>query len=304
MFVIPDNFVNHMLIFHEEKGQQWLDRLPAIFSACQQRWNITILPPFGNLSFHYVAPAVCADGTLAVVKACSPTGEFLQEAEALRLFNGHGMVRLLAYDSADEVMLLERLRPGIMVKDVKDDEKATSYMASTMRRLWRPTPEQHSFPTVEQWGKGFERLHERYNGGSGPFPPKLLAEAESLYAELSASMGERVLLHGDLHQENVLSSELDGWVAIDPKGLIGEPAYEVGPMLHNSLPDLLEMHNPGKVLARRIDQLSEELGLDRTRVRGWGLAQAVLSVWWSVEDEGEMWEDALTCARLLAEIKR
>jgi streptomycin 6-kinase len=131
----------------------------------------------------------------------------------------------------------------------------------------------------------------------------LLEEAEILFAELSISMAEPVLLHGDLHHDNILAAERQPWLAIDPKGLVGEPAYEVGAWLRNPLPQLLHRPQPGRVLARRIDQFVEELGLDRTRVRDWGMAQAVLSVWWSIEDTGQVWDDALACAELLAAIK-
>jgi len=115
-------------------------------------------------------------------------------------------------------------------------------------------------------------------------------------------MDEPVLLHGDLHQENILAARRQPWLAIDPKGLIGEPAYETGALLRNSLPDLLKMPQARRVLARRVDQLSEELGLDRERIRGWGIAQAVLSVWWGIEDEDKVYEDDLLCAELLAQI--
>jgi streptomycin 6-kinase len=66
---------------------------------------------------------------------------------------------------------------------------------------------------------------------------------------------------------------------------------------------LLQHPEPGRILARRVDQLSEELGLARARIRGWGLAQAVLSMWWSAEDEESFSEDQRICANLLAEIK-
>src|SRR6266851_1428868 len=125
MCIIPDDFRREMLALHEEEGRAWLDRLPTILAACEQRWGLTIGPPFG-LSFHYVAPAVRDDGTPVVVKACSPTGEFTQEAEALRLFDGQGMVQLLDCDPTNEVMLLERLIPGTLLKSVEDDEEATS----------------------------------------------------------------------------------------------------------------------------------------------------------------------------------
>jgi streptomycin 6-kinase len=302
MLVIPKNFVRHMLQLHGEEGQRWLDRLPAILAACERRWGLTIGASFSNLSFHYVASAVNSDGEPVVVKACSPTGEFAMEAEAIRLFDGHGMARLLASDQDDEVMVLERLQPGTLLKSVEDEEKAISAAASVMKQLWRPAPAGTLFPTVQDWEKGFARLRQRYDGGHGPFPPALLEEAEHLYADLLASMDEPALLHGDLHQENILAAHRDPWLAIDPKGLIGEPAYETGALLRNPLPELLKMPQPGRVLARRVDQLGEELGMDRERIRGWGLAQAVLSVCWGVEDENEFYEDTLMCAELLAQI--
>ena len=175
MFVIPDDFVRKMIALSEEEGRAWIERLPTILAACEQRWGVTIGLPF-DLSFNYVAPAICSDGTPVVVKACLPDGESTQ-VEALRLFDGRGMVRLLEYDEGEEVMLLERLRPGTLLSTVEDDEKATSIAASVMRQMWRPVPQEHPFPTVFDWGKGFVRLRQHYGGGCGPFPPSLLKEA-------------------------------------------------------------------------------------------------------------------------------
>ena len=303
MIIIPTTFAHFMLELHGDKGRDWLERLPTILKTCEQRWHLTLDKPFPNLSFHFVIPGVRDDGTQVVVKAHSPTGEFAEELEALRLFDGHGMTQLLAYDTNDEVLLLERLRPGSSLRKMEDDERAIAIAATVMRQLWRPAPPVHPFATVEKWGRGFARLRQHYNGGTGPFPKVLIEEAETLYADLSTSMAEPMLLHGDLHQDNILSSERNDWLAIDPKGLIGEPAYETGALLRNFLPELLEQPDPKQLLARRISQLAEELSFDRTRIRGWGLAQAVLSAWWGVEDSGQLGEGSLTCAKLLAEIK-
>ncbi len=114
-----------------------------------------------------------------------------------------------------------------------------------------------------------------------------------------ASAAAPVLLHGDLHHGNVLAARREPWLAIDPKGLIGEPAFETVALLHN--PErLLSAPQPGRILARRVDQLSEHLGFDRQRIRGWGIAQGVLAAYWGLEDAGQVWEQALTCAQLLA----
>ena len=135
-------------------------------------------------------------------------------------------------------------------------------------------------------------------------PEALVADAEGLFGELIGSMAEPVLLHGDLHHDNILAAQREPWLAIDPKGLVGEPAYEVGALLRNPhLRRLVAAPNVEQTMARRVAQLSEELSLDRERIRGWGLAQAVLSAWSSIEDHGLGWEPAIACAEILAALK-
>jgi streptomycin 6-kinase len=304
MFIIPDNFACFIQVLHGEDGLAWLARLPDILATCEQHWHLKLGVPFANLSYHYVIPAVRDDGMHVVMKAFSPTGEFALQTEALHLFNGRGSVRLLDNDPTNEVQLLERLEPGTLLSTLEDDEKAISIAASVMRQLWQPAPSHSTFPSILTWGAGLVRLRHYYDGGTGPFPTRLVEEAETLFAELSTSMAKPMLLHGDLHQENILAAAHEHWLAIDPKGLIGEPAYEIGPLLHNPFPQLLMAPQPGRILAHRIDQLSEELGFDRARVRGWGVYQALLASWWTVEDTGRHSAETLKCAELLAAIMR
>lgn len=304
MYDIPEEFARFMIELHEEEGRAWLARLPAILARCAERWDLTIGPPFAGLSFHYVAPAVRADGAHLVVKVASPTHEFAVEAAALGFFGGHGMAQLLESDAEVEALLLERLEPGTLLAAVEDDTLATSYATGVMRRLWRPVPPEHPFPTVSDWGKGFARLRQHYEGGTGPFPSPLVERAEALFAELAASMAEPVLLHGDLHHENILAAQREPWLAIDPKGLIGEPAYETGALLRNPIPGIFHAPDLGRILARRIDVLAGNLGMDRARIWGWGFAQAVLSAWWSVEDVGHVSEEMLALAEVLLSVER
>jgi streptomycin 6-kinase len=292
-----------MIELHEEKGVAWLDRLPSIIAECERRWSLEVGPPFAALSYNYVAPAVRADGAEVVLKVGIPHPELMTEIEALGLYDGHGIVRLLDADREQGALLLERLKPGVPLSALEDDEMATSIMAQVMRELWRPAPVSHSFPTLPKWTAALHRLRPHFDGGSGPFPPALIAEAETLFAELMASAAEPVLLHGDLHHDNILTAERRPWLALDPKGVVGEPAFEVGAMLHNPLPQLLQRPNPGRVLARRVDQLAEELGIDRARIRAWGIVYAVLSAWWDYEDSGRLAEGTITCGVLLSQHK-
>jgi streptomycin 6-kinase len=298
---LPPDFTQTILELNGEAGRAWLNALPGLIADCERRWSLHALPPF-DLSYNYVAPAVRADGTPAVLKLGPLSPELLSEIAALRACEGRGMVLLLESDPEWGAMVLERLRPGVTLVALEDDVQATAIAARVMRQLWRPAPPNPVFPTVHQWAAGMTRLRGRFAGGTGPLPAGLVDMAESLFAELLGSMAGPVLLHGDLHHWNILSSDRQPWLAIDPKGLLGEPAYEVGALLRNPLPGLLDQPDPGRVLARRVDQLSAELGLDRRRVAGWGMAQAMLSAWWSIEDHGHGWEEAVHCADLLAQL--
>lgn len=283
-------------------GRDWLDRLPALVAEYGERWSLEVAPPFPELSFNYAAPALRVDGTSAVLKLCFPEDpDFHNEAEALGLFDGRGAARLLELDKGRGAMLLERLEPGVPLTTVRDDEDATSIAAGVLRQLWRPVPRDHLFPTVSDWARGFDRLRRSFGGGTGPLPATLVEEAEDIFAGLLVSQDEPAVLHGDLHHYNVLAARREPWLAIDPKGVVGEPAYDTAALLHNPV-ELLDAPQPGMVLERRIDLLSQELGLDRERVHGWGFAQAVLAAYWGLEDSGQVWEEALVFARMLSEI--
>jgi streptomycin 6-kinase len=297
---IPEALARTVVEMHGPEGARWLEHLETTLGEYEKRWSLEVSAPFEPLSYNYVAPAVRADGTDAVLKAGVPGGELTTEIEALRAFGGRGSVRLLEADPDAGVLLVERLRPGVPLATLPD-EQATGAAVRVMRQLWRPVPPGDAFPTIEDWGLGFERLRVRF-GGSGPFPARLLRAAEVLFADLAASAAPPVLLHGDLHHRNILAAEREPWLAIDPKGVVGEPAYEVGALLRNPMPELLGESQPGRLLRRRVDQLADELGWDRERLVGWGVAQAVLAAWWSCEDHGYGWEPWIACAEVLASL--
>lgn len=305
MVIIPEDFARTIVAQHGETGRAWLNQLPDLVELCAARWSLEVGPPFPSLSYNYAAPAEGPGGARLVLKLGVPVPELLSEVEALRVFGGRGAARLVDADAGSGALLLERVEPGTRLVALceEDDEAATLAAAGVMKKLWRPVPEVHSFPTAAGWGKGLFSLRERFGGGTGPFPRRLFEEAETLFAELLASASEPVLTHGDLHHGNVLAGPSDTWLAIDPKGLVAEPAYEVGALLRNPLPQLLRRPDPVRVTERRIAQLSEEVGVERARVRGWGLAQAVLSECWTVEDEGRLGEFGFAVAEVIAATK-
>lgn len=299
--MLPTDFTQRMIDVYEDDGAKWLAQLPDLIARCERRWGLRAAPPF-PLSYNYVAPATRANGTAVVLKLGVPGSVIETEIAALRHYAGHGAVQLLAADDAWGAMVIERLVPGTMLAQVEDDEQATVIAAGVMQQLWRPLDPGHPFPTVVEWAQGLEELRTQFDGGTGPFPTRLVEMAETLFRNLLQSQAAPVLLHGDLHHYNILQAERQPWLAIDPQGVVGEPAYEMGALLRNPTPQIATMPNLPQIQARRADLLADALGFDRQRIIGWGMAQAVLAAWWGFEDHGKLWDEDLAVAEALAEL--
>jgi streptomycin 6-kinase len=297
METLPDYFIQNNVGTFEEEGERWLRALPELLTEYAERWSLTIHPHFPGLSYNYVAPATTADGQEVVFKAGVARNEVDREIKALHWYAGRGMVALIQSEAARGVMLLERVRPGGWLTGHEDDVAATEIAAEIMAQLMCPLPADHPFEVVAEWSKDLDDLRPRFEGGTGPLSPRLVELAERFFAELHASSGPAVLIHGDLHHYNILAQG-DGWIGIDPKGMAGEAEYEAGSLLRNPLglhtwPDL------PKIQARRVEILCDRLGFDRQRVVRWGIAQAVLSAWWTINSGGDDWDTAISCAESL-----
>ena len=291
-----------------DRAGEWLARLPVIIEECTRRWDLVLGEPYESASYNWVAPGT-SRGRPVVLKVGVREQDLWNETRALRIFGGledAACVGILDGGPALGAILLERAVPGTVLSDLEDDERATAIAADVMRRLAKtPAPvasdPREALPTIDEWGRAFARLRERFAGGTGPLPRALVDEAESRFAELSASAAPAVLLHADLHHGNILDAGR-AWLAIDPQGVVGEPAYETGPLLRNLSPRLRRAPHPERILRRRVHLLADALALDPRRVRGWGMAQAVLSAVWSVEDgatDASAWAWALWCAEAL-----
>jgi streptomycin 6-kinase len=297
--VIPAALRRNALIVWGADGAAWLDRLPALIDTLTADWDLDIGEPF-VLSYHWVAPAVRADGTAVVVKLGVPgRGHLVVEAAALREYDGQGAVRLLAFDEARGALLLERADPGTPATALVpgDDAGATDAAVAVMRRLHLPPSLDSTLPDVAVQSQDFTAyLREHPNGG--PLPRSLVARAGGLFDELCASAPARLRLHGDLHHDNILRATREPWLAIDPFGLVGDPGYDVGSWAYNPDPDRREDALLALVPAR-IEQLADGLAMPVDRVIAYAFVKAVLSEVWTAEDGGTPGSRALDIALLL-----
>jgi streptomycin 6-kinase len=265
-------------------GADWLADLSNLLAEAARRWDLTLGEPF-LLSYNYVCAATRADGTPAVLKIGVPNRELISEINALRLYVGQGACRLLEADPEAGFLLLERLQPGAMLATLTDDDRATGIAADVMKQTQRPVPEGGGFLSLKGWFDGLKDLRPRFGGGTGPFPEKTVQIVEGMARELFAEDRPQVLLHGDFHHYNILSSER-GWLVIDPKGVAGAPEYETGPLLMNPWGEIPDEAEAIRRTQRRIAILSERLGFDCQRVWRWAVCHSLLSAFWDVAGDG------------------
>lgn len=284
-----------------EAGKKWLNELPSIIQSYEKKWQIQCLSPF-SLSYNYVLPAEAASGKSVVLKISYPSNhEFSNEIEALRFYDGIGSIKLIQEDSENNVVLLERAMPGTRIGDVQPDEKQISLVSEVIKKIHKPISLKGSFPTLVDWAQAFERYRKSFNIHSGPVPQRMFEEAEEIFTQFPKEDKQRVLLHGDFHNDNILLSER-GWLTIDPKGVIGEAEYDIGTYLRNPYVDLPQNSNRKQIEKNRIIQFSEELGFDKKRIHKWAFANVVISYLWFLEDEKRFNEMYLRNAELILEI--
>ncbi len=282
-------------------GAAWLKELPNLLEGCKQRWKLDVAGDPFPLSFNYVVPVSRANGKGAVLKLGVPNSELRSEARALRAYDGHGAVRLIECDEEIGALLLARIVPGQTLADLCDEKQATGIAARTMLKLWKARPNPSEFRGQEDWTGGLTKLRARFSGGTGPIDPGLVDAAERLRSELLPCASEAVLLHGDLHHLNILQGKGNEWFAIDPKGVMAEPAYEPAAFLLN--PDPATCLDKA-IQTMRVDIFAEMLQLDRERVLGWAYFHSVLSAWWTIENGGQVQESHIAKARLLRSLLR
>lgn len=290
---LAEKFVSNCTDACGEAGVKWLNELPQIVDEIAANWSLEVEEPFPNLSYNFVAPCVCAGGGEAVLKIALPLDnpEIFNEAGYLKLSGGGGAVRLFNIDRENRAILIERLTPGANLKEVfrKDEGKAVEIAIQTMRKLLGAAPQNSSFRTLGDWFGGFEKAENT------KFPREFVAKAYDFFKERNSE--QKFLIHADLHHENILSARREPFLAIDPKGIIGNRGYEIAVFLNNHLWWLAHGADLKDKLNDAVRKFSEAFQIAPVDLKKWAFAQIVLSAWWTFEDNGENWEKQLDFAK-------
>jgi streptomycin 6-kinase len=246
--------------------QSWLDL-----------WSLTPDGPPFETRFGSKLLAVRSDGAPAMLKVASGEEE-RRGADTLKWFAGDGAVRILAH--ADPALLMERAEgPHSLARMARtgQDDEAMWILCQAASRLHQPraAPPPASLVPLEVWFRDLPRAASRRGG---------IFEASWAAAKgLLAAPRDVRPLHGDLHHDNVLDGGARGWLAIDPKGLLGETGFDYANMVCNPG---LDVSGPPGALDRRVRIVCAETAFEPRRFLTWVLAWTGLSAAWTL-DAGE-----------------
>ncbi len=276
--LIPAHFAHEVAGFEADgyvSGEDWLETLPALIGDLLSEWDLepigrsmngvcSVVIPVRLLGAGRESVGVSGEG---VLKVTWPHPEAATEALALQSWNGHGAVRLVRADPSRFALLLERLHErDLSAVDVDDACGVIADLLTTLRR-----PPHPRVPRLDDWaGRQATELRD----APPVIPRRYLDQAAALARELVVrSPIEERLLHTDLHYGNVLAGYRSPWLAIDPKPMAGDPAFEVAPSLWNRAQELGTGAQIRWSLRRRLEIICERAGIDEGRARAWTIVR-------------------------------
>lgn len=255
------------------EAEPWIAEMPAKIARLEREWGFVCgaaLEHGGNVS--WLASAQLPDGSEAILKIGYPHEESRFEADALRHF---GEAAVHVYRSSEDgfALLMERCDPGTDLWQL-DEREADGVACQILPKIWstsaRGTPFTHLSVAVEQWWIDLDNdIHE------GNYEPCLVDSAKTTAAMLLSSQPAQVVLHGDFHPANVLAAKREPWLVIDPKPLIGDPAFDLAQWLYNRYAPAAATGAPGVHLQNQINRFARALDLDRDRIAGWAFVKAL-----------------------------
>ncbi len=174
-------------------------------------------------------------------------------------------------------MLLERAQP-IILASVGDEDEIASVAGRLSQRLAIPAPP--ALPRLRDQADDWdEQLRKDAQELSHALSCSAVDAARATIRELARSQPE-LIVHGDLHGRNILRSDREPWLAIDPKGCAGDPAYDAGILLKTRALTLVPGPDPAKAILRFLEIFAEAAELSSEQVHRWSQLHAVQTAFW------------------------
>jgi streptomycin 6-kinase len=274
--LIPEAFAQATTEREGAAGKAWLAELPSIVEDLLAQWS---LRREGDVLHGQVGVVVPVEGD-AVLKVSFPHPGNVHEPDAFELWGGRGAVQLYERDDARYAMLLERAQPTTLAEHSGD---VATIAGDLLRQL--TVPARDGLPRMssraDEWAAELRKDAAELDH---PLPASVVDAAMAVIDELCREQPE-TLVHGDFHARNILRAERQPWLAVDPKGYVGDPAYDAAIFLRTRAYYLLVADGlvTGDLLRHlQAEQalFAEASGIDPERISRWLQLIAVQSSFW------------------------
>lgn len=232
---------------------------------------------------------------LAALKICHNTLELEYEANALRVFKGNGCVKLLNFEPG---VLLRGYAPGTPLLNTfpRSDKDSTLITAKLIEKLHHTScqssfnNEKLTLPSLDDFAIALKK--------NSVLSSSILKRSLDFYYQLSSNSSQKIVLHGDLHHSNIIRTNDIEIMSIDPKGVVGDPMYEIAAFIRNPISKIPQTNGINKIIANRIKIFSQFFNVKENDLLKWSYFGTILAADWAISDQ-QPYEEWLRCANII-----
>lgn len=263
-------------------GNTFYEQMLRHLDDYAEKWSLSSLQLIPSFSANVVFACYSEQVGHAILKIGQPSEMIWTEVSTLRQYKGQRFCKVYEADIDNGVILLERLQPGTTLRDESSLQQRLDVFCSLHSNLHIPAVEAEKFPTYIGW---VERITE-YMGQRHDCPElsKHMQRARDICLSIASIYSQNLLLHGDLHHDNMLLGNDGDYVIIDPKGVIGDPVFDIPRFILNEFDEDIT-----SALYEKIDSiiwtLEKKLSIPNEIIRKCLYVETAMGMCWCVEDE-------------------
>ena len=280
----------HVIGAWGELGQQWLEQLPQIIARLAEQWHLSDIKPIQFPSYNYVAFCKQHDDLPIVLKISCDAQLIADEYKMHKHFNGQHAVRVFAYDDQLHAVLLEMAVPGEPLREMNRNQAIPIY-ANIVKQLHDlPQDKADTYSSYKTWLKALDNIED---SSLMPF----VSQAKLLIQQLEQHPQPLFICHANLHLQNIISHQ-DQYVAIDPKGVVGELAFELSSFNLLTMSEIKANKEMKELIQHRLAGLAVQANCDKQRLLAWFYLRVLIHAQWFCEDQGDFSQNIILLQHL------
>lgn len=257
------------------------------------KWKLRDITCLYEKETRAVYSAGAAEWGNVIIKISEDKKELKSGFDMLKALGGSGCCKAYEFDAALGIAVIERIIPGSPLREEQNPEKRVEAFYSVFQKIHMGSAACEGHETYLDWLERAEQFCRDSHAGEEICGK--MHRACQIGRELFAKYPERVLLHGDLHHDNILLGS-DGYCMADPKGIVGPAIFDIPRFLLNELgyvpPKEKAAHEIKAHMQQILALMAEKTGYDREDLEKLLFMEGVLAAVWRMED-GEDAEEEL-----------